>query len=160
MDIHDFRKKEKLKQRLHAQFSAWLEQHEMKQTAGRFLILDKCVDQRPHFGIQHLYDEIRGKHPISLASVYKTVELLCDCGVLRKHHLREKEAVYEIAGEEHLHLICVLCGDVAVLAADRMTESQKARMSAFVAARGYRSFSPSYITANVYGICGACRARS
>ena len=101
MDIHDFRKKEKLKQRLHAQFSAWLEQHEMKQTAGRFLILDKCVDQRPHFGIQHLYDEIRGEHPISLASVYKTVELLCDCGVLRKHHLREKEAVYEIAGGEN-----------------------------------------------------------
>lgn len=160
MDIHDFRKKEKLKQRLHAQFSAWLEQQGMKQTAGRFLILDKCVDQRLHFGIQRLYDEIRGEHPISLASVYKTVELLCDCGILRKHHLRENEAVYELAGEEHLHLICTLCGDVAVLADSALMESQSSRMSDMIAARGYRSFSPMYLTANVYGLCGACRARS
>lgn len=160
MNIHNVRNKEKLRQRLHEEFAAYLDQKGMRRTAGRFLILDKCVDQRVHFDVQHLYDAVRDEYSVSLASVYKTVELLCECNILRKHYLRENQAAYEIAGEEHLHLICLLCGAVSVMKADQLLESQDTMLRNMIANGRYRSFCPSFITANVYGLCGDCKARS
>ncbi len=145
-----------LRQELRSQLEAYLTSNGMRQTSVRYKILDKCVDQRVHFDIHELYEDLRREQNVSLASVYKTVELLCECNILRKHYLRENQAAYEIAGESHLHLICLNCGAVSILEIGDSDIGDE-KVERLIASGKYRSFKPSFLTANVYGLCASCR---
>lgn len=160
MKVHTSNERELLKETLHKQFENYLGEKGLRQTAGRFLILDKCVDQRVHFDIQHLYDDIHRDFSVSLASVYNTVELLCDCGIIRKQYLRENQASYEVAGENHLHLICLECGSVEVMEIGERKELDYSKVRRLIASGDHRQFVPSFMSANVYGICSACKSRN
>jgi Fur family ferric uptake transcriptional regulator len=53
-----------------------------------------------------------GRHPgIGLATVYRTLELFCDLGVVLRVHLHQDSQHYEIdTGKHHHHMVCVSCG--------------------------------------------------
>ena len=60
----------------------------MRQTPERFAILDKTLEQKVHFDIDELYKNIEADYHVSRSTVYNTVELLCECNILRKHYLK------------------------------------------------------------------------
>lgn len=150
--------KETLKKQLRARFEAYLAEHGMRRTPVRFRILEKCFEQRSHFNINNLYHALSSDCHVSLASVYNTIELLCDCNILRKHFLHENEASYELAGLNHLHLICLECGAISVRDLDSSGSETSTLVDDFISAGRYRSFSPTFMTANVYGRCALCKA--
>lgn len=147
-----------LKQELRSRFVEYLNSKGLRHTAGRFNILDKCLDQRTVFSIQRLYDDVRADTPVSLASVYQTVDLLCDCNILRKHYLRDNEASYEMAGKVYLHLICLNCGSIEVQEICDSEDSENRRVKGHLSGGKYRHFVPTFVSTSVYGRCAACRS--
>lgn len=157
--IKDSSEKKALRHELRTRFESYLSDKGMRHTTGRFKILDKCVDQASIFNIQSLYEDLREDYYVSLASVYQTVELLCDCDILRRHFLSENEASYEMAHNSNIHLICLECGSVFIQKIGESEEEEVKRVTDLIHGGEYRSFRPSYVSTNIYGRCVACRSK-
>ena len=67
-----------------------------------------------HPDVEELYNRASARDPrISLATVYRTVKLLEEAGILEKHEFGDGRARYETADREHHdHLIDVNSGEV------------------------------------------------
>lgn len=137
-----------LRDHLKESFATYIKSKKMRQTPERFAILDKVLEQKVHFDIDELYKDIEGDYHVSRSTVYNTVELLCECNILRKHYLNETQAVYELAEDMHLHLICLKCGAVKEVHDEKVGE--------YLSTLRFRGFSPSFSSTNIYGICSAC----
>lgn len=140
-----------LREHLRARFADFIKSKNMRQTPERFAILDKALEQHVHFDIDELYRDIEAEYRVCRATVYNTVELLCECNILRKHYLNENQAAYEFAHDRHLHLICLKCGAVK--------EVHDENCNDYFENRKYKGFHPSFITTNIYGICSQCERR-
>lgn len=138
--------------RLHEVFAAFMKKRKMRQTPERFAILDKALERRAHFDIDELYRDVEAQFHVCRATVYNTVNLLCDCEILRRHHLNDAQAVYEYAGDRHLHLICTVCGSSKTV---RDTE-----VAGFVESRKYSGFTPKFSLTTIYGVCSKCARKA
>lgn len=68
-----------------------------------------------HPGVEDLVAEVRKRHPrIGPATVYRTMKLLCDAGLVGMREFGEGFARYEALAPEghHEHLICTGCGRI------------------------------------------------
>ena len=55
---------------------------------------------------------------VDVTTVYRTVELLEELGLVRHTHLGHGPASYRPAEDEHVHMVCHRCGSVTDLAPD------------------------------------------
>ena len=78
---------EELKEQLHNQFEAFIKSRNKRQTQERYKILDKIVERGSHFDIDDLYTDLESTYHVSRATVYNTVNLLCESGILNRSHL-------------------------------------------------------------------------
>ena len=101
---------EELKEQLHNQFEAFIKSRNKRQTQERYKILDKIVERGSHFDIDDLYTDLESTYHVSRATVYNTVNLLCESGILNRSHLQGNQTLYELSGTKHIHLICSGCG--------------------------------------------------
>ncbi len=138
----DFRKS------AHEKLSSFIKEKKMRNTLERYVVLDKALEQRPHFDIDELYKDIQTSHNISRGTVYNTIEILCECGILHKHFLHENQAAYELADDRHLHLICLKCGAVS-----EMKFEDSVRILHEV---DFGDFHPTFASTNIYGLCANC----
>lgn len=59
----------------------------------------------------------------NISTVYRTLELLEELGLVRHTHLGHGAPTYSLAGTaDHVHLVCRDCGAVAEVSADRVAE--------------------------------------
>lgn len=137
-----------LREHLRETFATYIKSKNMRQTPERFAILDKALEQKVHFDIDELYKDIEGEYHVSRSTVYNTIELLCECNILRKHYLNETQAVYELAEDKHLHLICLKCGAVK--------EVDGSVVSEYLSGLKFRGFHTTFSSVNIYGLCSAC----
>ena len=89
---------------------------------------------------------------MSRATVYNTLELLCEAGILNRHLFATNQARYEVARGSHLHLICRRCGAIR--------EVDEPDLTSRLLSEPYGDFIPEYSSTIVYGICGECQAKS
>lgn len=100
-----------------AALSQYLKEKKMRRTPERFAILEKVFSTDAHFYVDVLHEamELEGYH-VSLSTVYATVQLLIDAGLVRRHQFPNQPAQYErvLQGvtENHHHLVCTSCGRV------------------------------------------------
>jgi Fur family transcriptional regulator, ferric uptake regulator len=95
-------------------FTGYLKQLGYRKTLGRYDILKEIYFMDSHFEVEELYLNLKKKnYHISRATIYNTVELLLQCGLIVKHSFGNKAGSYEKAyGEnKHDHLICLNCND-------------------------------------------------
>lgn len=130
-------------------FRIYLTEHQMRKTPERFALLDKAMTLPGHFGVEVLYDamESSGYH-VSRATVYSTLELLVDCGLLNRHLFGARKTCYEVALGSHFHLICSACGKIREIEEDRVAE-QLLEMK-------FEGFNPTYCSTMIYGLCADC----
>ena len=95
-------------------FGVYLRDRGFTFTAERQAVLRQVLAAGRHFQADELYLRLaRDKaRPVSRATVYRTLRLLCDCGLARKVAFVDRHSHYEhLFGHEHL--ICRKCGRIA-----------------------------------------------
>ena len=126
----------------------YLTEHHLRKTPERFAILDKAMSLQGHFGVDLLYESMdKSGYHVSRATIYSTLELLVDSGLLIRHVFGSRKTLYEIALGSHFHLVCNACGKIR-----EIEEDQFERM----ALMDLEGFTPTYCSTMVYGICGDC----
>lgn len=98
----------------------------LKWTQTRQAVIDILSSKGGHLSAEEIFLEVKKVLPgIGLATVYRTLELLTELGIVRKFDFKDGRSRYEfVAGKEgieHYHLICRICGKII----DYETEADK-----------------------------------
>jgi Fur family ferric uptake transcriptional regulator len=90
-----------------------LRQAGKRVTLQRVLILETMQKAGGHLDADKIYSLVKRKMPrLSLSTVYRTLTMLKEEGLIEELHLGEEHHHYEIKGNGHHHLICQGCGKV------------------------------------------------
>lgn len=89
---------------------------------------------------------------IGLATVYRTVELLCELGIVHPVHLHEDSQYYEFnTGDHHHHMVCVSCGGISPYQGCKPEVLEES-------VRDESDFLLVSHCLSLFGYCGGCRA--
>lgn len=99
----------------------------LRLTGPRRVIMQVLAASSDHPDVVELHRRVNAIDPgIALATVYRTVSLLQDKGVLERHIFADGRARYETADQEHHdHLIDVETGDVIEFRSDEIEKLQE-----------------------------------
>ena len=88
------------------------------QASGRRItperrLLIEIITENAHLDAERIHRLAKERRPqIGLATVYRTLKLLEESDLVRTSILGEGHAHYEIQQDEHIHLVCSVCGAV------------------------------------------------
>jgi Fur family peroxide stress response transcriptional regulator len=125
-----------------------------KATPQRIAICRYALHSRDHPGAQRVYDEVRRVHPtVSLATVYKTLQILTEHGLVQELDLPESRARFDSYVEPHINLVCMRCGNI-----QDFDDNAAREMVERVAAKA--EFARTGQRLDIYGVCRTCRSRN
>ncbi len=107
----------------------YLRRRGLRATAQRRAVLREVVRADEHFDAEQLHDRLRRRgEEVSLATVYRTLALLAEAGLIREVlHGNGDRAHYEViyGHAHHDHMMCVECGKVIEFCDDRIEQLQR-----------------------------------
>jgi Fur family transcriptional regulator, ferric uptake regulator len=137
-------------------FEGFLRGKKLKLTGERMAILNAIFLKDSHFDAETLHAGLRAKGgDISRATVYRTLDLLVQCGLVRKNSLGSSHANYEAArdNEHHDHLICLNCGRVIEFFRPDLETLQDKICSE-------NGFKPMHHSLQIFGLCSNCKDKA
>lgn len=96
-------------------FLEYLRAHGIKKTQSRLRVLEVILDFHEHFEVEQVVYALKERgHRIGRATVYRTLPLLVEAGILREVRFGAKQTHYEHALDRppHDHLVCDRCGRI------------------------------------------------
>jgi Fur family transcriptional regulator, peroxide stress response regulator len=122
-------------------------------TPQRLAVMAALQGRRDHPTADHLYQEVRRQLPaISFNTVYKTLEILCQKGMVIKVNPLHAVARYDGETGEHAHLICRQCHYII----DLDWEASEVPSLTAEALQGFQVENPSL---TFWGLCSRCQQR-
>jgi Fur family ferric uptake transcriptional regulator len=94
-------------------FRRFLKSKELKITRQREILLRRIFEWEVHFSAEDLEDRVKGDG-ISKATIYRTLQLLAECGLISEVALKDDRRMYEhtYGRDPHDHIVCVDCKKV------------------------------------------------
>jgi Fe2+ or Zn2+ uptake regulation protein len=121
-------------------------------TMPRLLVHRHLRASDRHVTAEQLYAELAEQVPsLSAATVYDTLDLLDELGLIRRVSTPRGATTYDSRTDLHHHMICRSCGQVEDL--DAEVDTSAAEKAADAA-----GFAPGFTQVTVSGLCSACRA--
>jgi len=121
-------------------------------TPERLTLFDEIFSQHGHIDAEQLLASLRERGvKISRATVYRNLELLVECGLVRRHRLARRRYLYEHVhpGQHHDHLVCTECGRVVEFVSPGISALQVEICRA-------HGFVPSRHQLQILGLCKRC----
>jgi Fur family ferric uptake transcriptional regulator len=137
----------------HASLQQALTQKGLRLTKPRLQVLDVFAKDNRPLTIAEVYRRLE-RRQAHLASVYRSVQVLCGLGVLTKVDHGAEGQTYELAEpyhKHHHHLICQACGKIADLEYCGLAGLEKK-------IRELTQFRVVKHEIRFLGVCGACAA--
>jgi len=93
-------------------------------TNQRRLLLETLREAKGHLNAKELYQRaVEKDRRISLATVYRNLQLFKELGLVHEMHLDEAQCYYEIkSSTDHYHLLCKSCGRVTEFESPAVTK--------------------------------------
>ncbi len=136
------------------EFKQILKKNALKFTTQREAILSTLYNNPQHFTSENLYLLVKEKHPdlsIGIATVYRTLSLLEESGLVSSISLGTQGKKFEIANKPHHdHLICTVCGKIVEFENEQIEriQHQVAKENGFVLTDHLMQ---------LYGVCSDCQ---
>jgi Fe2+ or Zn2+ uptake regulation protein len=120
-----------------------------RMTRERELIL-RVIEENRHLDAEEICRLASRKNPrLNLSTVYRTMALLREMGLVDACPLGEDHDHYEARGDTHHHAVCLGCGRILEIPTDR-----------WIAGLGRRKqFRVTSAKVELLGYCAACEAR-
>jgi Fe2+ or Zn2+ uptake regulation protein len=117
------------------------------------LLVHRCVRERNrHVTAEQVYAELAQQMPsLSAATVYETLDLLDELGLIRRVSTPRGATTYDSRVDDHHHVVCRECGRMEDL--DAEVDAGAAENAARAA-----GFAPDFAQLTVSGLCSSCRA--
>jgi len=131
----------------------YLKSKGLKFTPERQLILKEVFSIHRHFEVDDLFIRMRRRDKrISRSTLYRTLRLLVECGLLREVLFEERHSHYEhiLGHEHHDHLLCLGCGQVIEFSNSSIEKLQNKVC-------GEYKFQPQGHRLQITGYCRKCR---
>ena len=124
----------------------------IRLTPERQLIVRRAVTYL-HFTAEELVKDVRSSdRSVARGTVYRTLALLHETGVVEKHDFRYGPPNYEVtfAKAHHDHLMCTQCGEIIEFQEPRVERLQHEVVKRY----GYQLLSHTH---KLYGLCRTCQ---
>jgi len=130
-----------------------LAQEGHRLTTPRQTIVKLVAPRQDYFSAQEIWDEVQSQHRgIGRATVFRTLDLLVELGVLNRVHVGDGCHRYTVCEtSHHHHLMCTDCGAVTSIEAD-VIEKQIRRLATD---EGFELLTHHI---ELVGRCASCRA--
>lgn len=134
--------------------AARLRESGLRLTPQRELIL-RAVEELGHATPDEVLAHVRGQvSSVNASTVYRTLEVLEELGLVRHAHLSDRAPTYHSTrGPEHFHVVCRRCGAV------RSVDPAVA-VPLVAALKSDHGFSVDLGHLAVFGVCAACGEES
>jgi len=133
-------------------FRLYLRDRGLKYTPERRKLLEAVMRNNEHFEAEQLMLDLRQvAQRVGKATVYRTLKLLVDCGIVREVHFSNKQVHYEhtYGQDPHDHMVCHRCGRIIEFDA-----AEVVRLRTVLSARqGFYALSHRF---QIRGLCAAC----
>jgi Fur family ferric uptake transcriptional regulator len=141
-------------EQLLSDFKSLLKKNSLKFTIQREVILETLYNSDVHLTPESLHHLIQEKYPdlnTGIATVYRTLSLLEDSGVVTSISFGAQGKKYELGAKKHHdHLICTVCGSITEFV-DEEIENRQHKITEEL------GFKMSDHSMQIYGICKKCQ---
>jgi Fur family ferric uptake transcriptional regulator len=135
-----------------ARFRDFLARRGLRMTRERIVILEAILAASDHFDAEKLYLDLRAQESlVSRATVYRTLDLLVQCGLVDRSRFASDSFSYEpMDGREHHdHMVCTACGHVIEFVSEEIERLQDQAC----ASHDFQSHSHRL---TIFGLCADC----
>jgi len=135
-------------------FREYLHQRGIRMTEPRRLVLKAAIEREEHFEAEQLLFALRRRgERVARATIYRTLPLLVDSGILRRVHFNANQAHYRRSFGERPrdHMFCERCGRI-----DEFDSQQIVHLIEQIARK--RNFKAASHRFQIRGYCSDCAA--
>ncbi|WP_446008251.1 transcriptional repressor [Candidatus Electrothrix sp.] len=126
----------------------------LRMTHQRELILEELGNCHNHPTADALYERIKKKLPrISLATVYRNLEILSEAGMIRKLEISGRQKRFDKEIDQHDHVFCVQCRRVDDIKFDQSRLASLGEDQSL-------GYAISGCRVEFFGICPKCQAKN